>query len=1147
MINNYNLLKLEKSLEDISGRVIFKRGCDYYESKFVESIEIFDYGNEEIEASGIVTGTSDYTASVFFNIKSSEIVDGHCTCPYDNFCKHSVAIGLLFIEKYNHFLEKNEWRGVDNFKKKFISWIEFNQANNEVNENNDNLSKEEIVNKISYLVGLGKGHQEEINELLRLMMAKIDSKEVVKKKPKKLKKLNLDKYHILVEVSYYGLSIQLRGNGNSSLSVDYESLLANYGLSEKEIELINLLNIGHGWNDKGLEYKKIFELIKELSLKIYNKRKHHKNVIFLDFEPIKIKANLCRSNKEDVLNDITKPIFIFALPHLGKANVDYYFSESGLVVVSKNKIEIHVMSRALIKILKRIGALTNIYYKRDADNKYSTELLEVEVINLNKIIKDIRKSFELESEIEANFKIVKHKKTTPCFLVNYSFDDSFLDIRAMMRYGAIESDITDSHHFSQSNYSGGFRRRYEYDEDKYYIEIDKDSINYARIDKKGELALCNEVYGRNVGFSRQLKCVKKGNKQIFEYSQVFLPALINVGHEVIYTQDRLSFKEAEFKADFDVDLNSENDWLAFDIKCYCGEDGINLEDLKNYVKEKKDFLKTDDGRLLKVSNVDELKKLILMLESFNAKENNKYEGKLYHAPELNDVFTSSKYYNAKFKNSFKEFINEAKSGKPVERVKLPSKSKKILRNYQQDGINWFYFLRKYRFAGILADDMGLGKTLQTLTLLNLNKVENKPSIVICPKTLLYNWQEEVVKFTSGLKTIVVDGPQVQRLNEIQKINSKNNKIKPDLIITSYPALQKDSETYENENIKFNYCVLDEAQSIKNHKTKNARTVKKINADYRLALTGTPLENNVSEIWSTFDFLMPGFLGNNKQFKEKFEKPIMKQSDLQALAALKRKTEVFMLRRTKDKVLTELPSKIEQVSHCQLENAQNILYQEVLSKVKNDIFKTVEEKGFNKSQIHILAGLTKLRQVCNHPVLLLKDRDYKKYESAKLNIFLELITEMNASKQKVLVFSQFTKMLNILASELDESGINYSYLSGKTKNRQELVNEFNKDKNKQVFLISLKAGGVGLNLTSAENVIIFDPWWNPSAENQAIDRAHRIGQEKSVNVYRLITKGTIEERIVALQEKKKFLFDNLIGESNDLFKKLTWDDVKDIFK
>ncbi|NTV55220.1 MAG: DEAD/DEAH box helicase [Candidatus Moranbacteria bacterium] len=347
--------------------------------------------------------------------------------------------------------------------------------------------------------------------------------------------------------------------------------------------------------------------------------------------------------------------------------------------------------------------------------------------------------------------------------------------------------------------------------------------------------------------------------------------------------------------------------------------------------------------------------------------------------------------------------------------------------------------------------------------------------------------------------------------------------------------------------KFNYCLIDEAQYIKNHRTQNAKSVKGIHADYRLALTGTPLENSVSEIWSLFDFVMPGFLGSHHAFGERFERPIMKSGDRDALETLRKKTSCFMLRRTKENVLKELPAKIQQVSHCQLGDDQNILYQEILKNVKKDISDAVESRGFAQSQIHILAGLTKLRQVCNHPVLLLKDKEHEKYSSAKLDLFLELVDEIVSSGRKVLVFSQFTKMLDILEKELDKKDIRHLYLSGKTKHRKERVSEFNGNAGIPVFLISLKAGGTGLNLVSADNVIIFDPWWNPSVENQAIDRAHRIGQKKTVNVYRLIVKGTIEEKIMQLQTKKKSLFDTMVGESDDLFKKLTWSDVKELFE
>lgn len=800
-------------------------------------------------------------------------------------------------------------------------------------------------------------------------------------------------------------------------------------------------------------------------------------------------------------------------------------------------ISFHKLSEPLVKLLSRVSLEKREYY--GYGKPFEIELKEEEIIKLDQIIKDGNKYLDLKTNLSPNFQVAKFSSAEPCLLVDYDHKKDFLEVQAAIDYGLEKVNVKKSVNRYYSRGEDHFQR---WDSDKYIIKASAEKIEYALIKSKKEIKLYQQFcyFGREYGFKRNLSCEFNGEKEIFKYFTKHWENVKDLGYKIEFARDEFQFIEENFEAGFKVDLDAENDWLGFDVNCYCGEDKISLEDLRKYVENKKEFIKLEGGRILKITNKEELERFIFMLESFYAKENNKFEGKLYHATELEDIFTSSKYYNAKIEESFEKFIKEVKSGKPIEKIKLSERFGKILRDYQKDGVDWFYFLRKYRFAGILADDMGLGKTLQTLVLIEKEKVKNKPSIVICPKTLLYNWQSEVEKFTPKIKAIVIDGFPDERKELIKK--AKNY----DLIITGYATMQKDHEVYDKQKVKFNYCILDEAQFIKNHATKNAQIVKKINADYRLALTGTPLENSVSEIWSIFDFLMPGFLGSYNSFTRKFQNPIMKYSDALALKNLRKKTECFMLRRAKSEVLKELPPKVEQVSHCHLEKAQNILYQEILANVKSEIFKTVKEKGFNKSRIHILAGLTKLRQVCNHPALLLKDEDHTKYESAKLNMFLELIDEIVGGKNKVLVFSQFTKMLDILAKELDRNNISYSYLSGKTKKRQELVDDFNKNDSKQVFLISLKAGGTGLNLTSANNVIIFDPWWNPSVENQAIDRTHRIGQKKSVNVYRLITKGTIEERIVKLQDKKKFLFDNLVGESKDLFTKLTWQDIKRLF-
>lgn len=314
----------------------------------------------------------------------------------------------------------------------------------------------------------------------------------------------------------------------------------------------------------------------------------------------------------------------------------------------------------------------------------------------------------------------------------------------------------------------------------------------------------------------------------------------------------------------------------------------------------------------------------------------------------------------------------------------------------------------------------------------------------------------------------MDGSAEERAKQIKTAK------KFDLVITSYSFFQRDTDVYKERKVSFNYAVLDEAQYIKNFKTRNAQVVKQIDADYRLALTGTPLENSIAELWSVFEFLMPGFLGKQSEFSKNYIMPISKNNDQKKMNQLKNKISVFMLRRTKESVLKELPPKTIQTLHPSLSDDQSVLYQQVLSNVKSELFSKIEEEGMGKNYMNILAALTKLRQICNHPNLLMKEKDHKKYTSAKMEIFLNLVSEMQAEGRKVLVFSQFKTMLGILKKELDERKIKYEYLAGETKNRKEVIDNFNNKPETTVFLISLKAGGVGLNLTSADNVILFDP-------------------------------------------------------------------------
>lgn len=443
-----------------------------------------------------------------------------------------------------------------------------------------------------------------------------------------------------------------------------------------------------------------------------------------------------------------------------------------------------------------------------------------------------------------------------------------------------------------------------------------------------------------------------------------------------------------------------------------------------------------------------------------------------------------------------------------------------LRHYQRQGLNWLQFLREYQLGGILADDMGLGKTVQTLAHLLIEKESgraDRPSLVIAPTSLMVNWRREAARFAPELKVLVLQGSNRQL--SFAQIGEH------DLVLTTYPLLSRDSEVFLNQ--QWHVAILDEAQHIKNGRSKAARSACQLKSRQRLCLTGTPMENHLGELWSQFQFLMPGLLGDEKKFNQLFRTPIEKQQDASRQQQLQNRVSPFLLRRDKATVATELPAKTEIVTEVELDGAQRALYESIRASVHDKVKQQVDSKGLGRSQITILDALLKLRQVCCHPQLLKIEAAQKVKHSAKLSQLMEMLPEMVEEGRRILLFSQFTSMLSIIEEELKSHKIGYVKLTGQTKNRETPVDEFQAGKI-PVFLISLKAGGVGLNLTAADTVIHYDPWWNPAAERQATDRAHRIGQDKPVFVYKMITAGTVEEKIVAMQVKKQQLAEALFS-------------------
>jgi SNF2 family DNA or RNA helicase len=441
-------------------------------------------------------------------------------------------------------------------------------------------------------------------------------------------------------------------------------------------------------------------------------------------------------------------------------------------------------------------------------------------------------------------------------------------------------------------------------------------------------------------------------------------------------------------------------------------------------------------------------------------------------------------------------------------------------------------------SGILADDMGLGKTLQAICAIAQYRQKKKGlALIVCPTSLLYNWKEEFGKFDPELNILVIDDIPTARKRLIEGMK------KYDVVITSYTLLQKDIEHYKQTH--FGYVILDEAQHIKNRGTRNAKSVKMIQAEHRLILSGTPIENSLDEMWSLFDFLMPGFLSTYDRFVEKYIR-VSGAEQTKNLEYLRKKVAPFILRRMKTDVLDDLPPISEIVYHCQLTEMQQELYRSYAESARNELVKLVERDGFDRVQIHVLATLTRLKQICCHPAIFAKEKA-EPGDSAKYEMLLELLQTLIEGKHKTVIFSQYTSMLQIMREDFEKKGIAFAYLDGSTKNRLEIVKQFNDDPHLPVFLVSLKAGGTGLNLTGADTVIQYDMWWNPAVENQATDRVHRMGQKKNVSAYKLITLNTIEEKIAEMQKRKKGLVKKVVSCDDEAIAKLTWEDVLELLR
>ncbi len=606
-----------------------------------------------------------------------------------------------------------------------------------------------------------------------------------------------------------------------------------------------------------------------------------------------------------------------------------------------------------------------------------------------------------------------------------------------------------------------------------------------------------------------------------------------------------NFKEKQIKSPkvSSIGVKIENNLLKLDLK----KINIDKTELKGVLKDyhlKKKYYRLKDGTFLNLynnSNIQFLDNLITNMDvSFKELEDDYIVLPIHRSFYLNKLLDNLEDVNIEKEDYFNKIISK----KIDNNLSIPETMDNILRDYQKVGVKWLETLEYYGFGGILADDMGLGKTIQILTVLKKYKEENnayrRTSLVVSPSSLTLNWYNEVQKFTPDIKTMIIRGNAEERIEQINNIQNY------DLVITSYDLLKRDIEIYREKNYEFQYIIADEAQYIKNSNTKNSKAIKVVKGKTNFALTGTPIENSLAELWSIFDFIMPGYLYRYRKFKEQFEMPIIKEKDTNKMKSLKQMIEPFILRRTKKEVLKELPDKTISILYNEMEGEQLNIYLSYLAEARREIKEELEISGMENNQIKILSILTRLRQICCYPGLFLLNYNG---EGSKLNQCMEIIKDGIQSGHKILLFSSYTSMFEKIEEKLKKENISYYKLTGQTKvdERTMLVEDFNKNDDIKIFLISLKAGGTGLNLTGADMVIHYDPWWNISVENQATDRTHRIGQKKNVQVYKLITKNSIEEKIYELQKRKEVLIDNMLSTKTKFISNLSKEEILKLFE
>ena len=683
---------------------------------------------------------------------------------------------------------------------------------------------------------------------------------------------------------------------------------------------------------------------------------------------------------------------------------------------------------------------------------------------------------------------------------------------------------------------GEYELGYEKDLPNVSLQHKPDTLTLARIirqpQREEEIWLDLSHYSLKRGAESGLFLLRaKADPIDFLLHQI--PKLVAAGFEVFGEEALTTARINRSKPTMSFSVSSGIDWFDVQAVARFGDLEVKIQEIRRAVRKREKFVKLSDGSLGVIPEewLDRYRHLFGMTEETE-------DGLQLSAGQvglLDQLLTEGETIetDAEFERR-RQRLRDFDQIAPHE---LPRDLTATLRPYQKAGVDWLHFLHEYEFGGCLADDMGTGKTLTTLTFLQSLKEEGHvktASLLVLPRSLIFNWEREAAKWTPGLT--LLNHAHNTRTKDLADFDQY------DLVLTTYGILLRDIEMLRQH--RFHYVVLDEAQAIKNPLSQTGKAARLLQSDHRLTLTGTPVENSTLELWSQFAFLNPGLLGGFEYFRTEFANAIERSQDENAAALLRRMVHPFILRRTKDQVATDLPPRTERILYTEMEPAQRKLYEQKRDFYRAQVLGLIEKEGINDARMKILEGLLRLRQIANHPRLV---ETSSQASSGKFETLLETLDTLRAEGHKALIFSQFVGMLKIVRDELDKRKIPYAYLDGSTKDRQQRVDAFQDDPKLSFFLISLKAGGVGLNLTAADYVIHIDPWWNPAVEMQATDRTHRIGQDKPVFVYKLISRDTVEEKILLLQDRKRALVSQLIATEGGFFKSLTRDDIAGLFE